>query len=163
MNTIVHTVLVGIGATLFMDAYALLLKAFGIKSLDYRFVGRWIGHFPKGKFFHHKIMDSPPIIYEQLIGWTAHYAIGITFAFVLLLISGKKWLAAPTLIPALAIGIITVIAPYFIMQPAFGFGIAGSNLPDPGKARFMSLITHSIFGIGLYLSAVVWNQIIKHM
>lgn len=44
------------------------------------------------------------------------------------------------------------------MQPAFGFGIAGSNLPDPNKARLMSLITHNVFGIGLYLSTIILNK-----
>ncbi|MGS2764787.1 DUF2938 domain-containing protein [Sinomicrobium sp. M5D2P9] len=163
MSSIAQTILIGIGATLSMDVYALILKSFGIKSLDYKFVGRWIGNFPKGKFFHNKIMDSPPVVYEQILGWIAHYFIGITFAFLLVLVFGKKWLDTPTILPALIIGIITVVAPFFLMQPAFGFGVAGSNLPDPNKARLMSLITHSVFGIGLYLSALIMNQIMKNL
>ncbi|WP_257670768.1 DUF2938 domain-containing protein [Parapedobacter tibetensis] len=161
MNIIVNTILVGIGATLTMDIYALILKLFGIKSLDYRLVGRWIGHFPEGKFFHNKIMDAPPVQNEQIIGWIAHYSIGITFAFLLVFIYGKNWLDKPTLIPALIIGIVTIVAPFFLMQPAFGFGIAGSNLPNPGRVMLMSFIIHCIFGIGLYLSTLLLNQIIK--
>ncbi|MBZ9630455.1 DUF2938 domain-containing protein [Salegentibacter sp. LM13S] len=163
MSSITQTILIGIGATLSMDMYALILKLFGIKSLDYRFVGRWIGNFPKGKFFHNKIMDSPPIAYEQALGWIAHFFIGIAFAFLLVLIFGKEWLETPTIFPALIIGIITILAPFFLMQPAFGFGIAGSNLPDPNKARLMSLITHCVFGIGLYLSAIIISQILKNV
>lgn len=163
MTSIVQTILIGIGATLSMDIYALILKIFGIKSLDYRFVGRWMGYFPKGKFFHHKIMDSPPVMYEQIMGWMAHYFIGIAFAFLLVLVYGEKWLDTPTIIPAMIVGIFTVAAPFFVMQPAFGFGIAGSNLPNPNTIRFMSLITHSVFGAGLYLSAVVLNQLVRNI
>ena len=161
MNSILQAIFIGTGATLFMDLYALILKLFSIKSLDYKFVGRWVGYFPKGKFFHNKIMESPAIIHEATLGWITHYLIGITFAFLLVIIFGKKWMENPTLTPALVIGIITIIGPFLIMQPAFGFGIAGSNLPDPNKARLMSLITHSIFGIGLYLSTLLLNQITK--
>lgn len=158
MNSILQTILIGTGATLFMDLYAIILKFFNINSLDYRFVGRWIGHFPKGKFFHTKIMESPSVPYEVLLGWTAHYLIGITFAFLLVGVFGKKWVENPTLTPALIIGVITIVGPFLLMQPAFGFGIAGSNLPDPNKARLMSLITHSVFGIGLYLSTIILNK-----
>ena len=158
MNSILQTILIGTGATLFMDLYAIILKFFNINSLDYRFVGRWIGHFPKGKFFHNKIMESPSVPYEVLLGWIAHYLIGITFAFLLVFVFGKKWVENPTLAPALIIGVITIVGPFLLMQPAFGFGIAGSNLPDPNKARLMSLITHSVFGIGLYLSTIILNK-----
>ncbi|ETN96581.1 DUF2938 domain-containing protein [Zhouia amylolytica] len=160
MNAIAQTILIGIGATLTMDLYSLVLKAFGIKTLNYRYVGRWIGHFPKGNFFHTKIIDTPAIVGEQIIGWAAHYLIGITFAFLLVTTNGKKWIETPTLFPALVIGIITIIAPFCIMQPAFGFGIAGSNLPDPNTARLMSFLTHSIYGIGLFLSALILKRIL---
>lgn len=161
MSSILQAILIGTGATAFMDLYALGLKLFSIRSLDYKFLGRWIGHFPKGKFYHNKIMESPPILYEQFLGRVAHYLIGIIFAILLVLIFGKEWLENPTLAPALFVGIITIIAPFFLMQPAFGFGFAGSNLPDPNKARLMSFLIHFVFGIGLYLSSMILNQIMK--
>lgn len=157
MNTILKVVIIGIGATAIMDVYAFILKLFGIKGLDYRFLGRWVGHIFSGKFYHNKIFDSTPIKYEQIIGQTAHYSIGVAFAFVLVLLFGKQWLDNPLFFPALMIGLITVFAPFFIMQPAFGFGVAGSNLPDPTKARLMSLIIHSVYGAGLFVIALIVN------
>lgn len=68
MNTIIKIILIGIGATATMDIYAFILKQFGINGLDYRFLGRWIGHIFKGKFFHNKIFDAPIIKNEQIIG-----------------------------------------------------------------------------------------------
>jgi hypothetical protein len=160
MNIVLNTILVGMGATVTMDIYAIVLKLLGIKTLDYRYVGRWIGHFPKGEFSHTRIMDATAIPYEHTIGWIAHYFIGIAFSALLVLIYGENWLNEPTLLPALITGLVTVAAPFFLMQPAFGFGIAASKLPNPGRARVMSLITHSIYGLGLYCSALLLNQLI---
>ncbi len=159
MNLIVKTILIGIGATFTMDVWAYLLRFFNIKSLDYRFLGRWIGNIPKGKFFHDKIFDTPPVRNELIIGWIAHYLIGISFAVLLVLVYGKGWLDEPTFYPALIIGVITIVAPLFVMQPAFGIGIASSKLPAPNTARFKSLCTHTIYGVGLYATALL----VKHI
>lgn len=160
MNTILqligYSIFIGVNATVFMDVYALILrKAFQIPSLNYAFLGRWIGHFKQGVFRHSTIMQATPIQGEKAIGWTAHYLIGITFAFFLLLIWGVEWVSQPNLIPALLVGILTTVAPFFMMQPAFGFGIAASKTPKPQTARIRSLMTHTIYGIGLYLGGVL--------
>lgn len=157
---IIKTLLIGIGATLAIDIWATFLKLFKIKSLDYKYVGRWIGNFPKGRFFHNKIQDTPPIPYELILGWTVHYLIGISFAFILIAVYGISWLNEPSFLPAIIIGLITSIAPFFIMQPAFGFGIASSKLPHYNLLRLKSLGTHLIYGIGLYVSAILLNKII---
>lgn len=80
------------------DAYAVILKKFfNIPSLDYRLLGRWIASFRKGIFFHKSILHTELVTNEKLIGWMAHYAIGITFAILLLFIYGKNWMEDPTL------------------------------------------------------------------
>ncbi|TCI84876.1 DUF2938 domain-containing protein [Tenacibaculum sp. M341] len=159
MNFIIKTFIIGIGATATMDLYSFILKLFGIHGLDYKFLGRWIGHLFYGKFFHNKIFDSEAIKHEQILGQIAHYAIGIIFSFLLVLVFGKKWLETPSIFPALIIGLVTVFAPFFILQPAFGFGIAATHLPDPNKARLMSIIIHFVYGIGLFFSAVILNKL----
>lgn len=163
METIIRITVIGIGAILLMDMWSYLLSYFNIKTLDYRLVGRWIGNFVNGKFTHENITRTPTVRYEAILGWTTHYLIGIIFSFVLIACFGIDWLYRPTLLPALIIGIITIVAPFFIMQPAFGFGIAASKLNNPSVARLMSLLSHSIYGLGLYLSAVilqfVFNQV----
>ncbi|HEU4781614.1 MAG TPA: DUF2938 family protein, partial [Steroidobacteraceae bacterium] len=50
-------------------------------------------------------------------------------------------------------GVGTVLAPFFIMQPAMGVGIAARRTPRPGAARIQSLVTHVVFGLGLYITA----------
>jgi hypothetical protein len=86
----------------------------------------------------------------------AHYAIGVVFAVALLLVWGLEWAQAPTLLPALAVGMGTIWAPWFVMQPAMGAGIAGSRTPNPRASRLRNLGTHDVYGAGLYLAALAW-------
>ncbi|RAJ82118.1 Protein of unknown function (DUF2938) [Chitinophaga dinghuensis] len=154
MEIILKTILTGIGATIIMDIWAWLLrKLFKVQGLNYAFLGRWIGHLFKGKFNHHPIMASEPIPGELALGWMAHYGIGITFSILLVMLWGPEWLASPQILPALIIGIGTTVAPFFLMQPAMGMGIAAARTPKPAIARLKSLMTHTIYGIGLYLAA----------
>jgi hypothetical protein len=105
---------------------------------------------PRGRFRHDSIAAAPPVHGERLIGWTAHYLIGVAFAAILLGIWGLAWIHRPTIGPALVVGICTVAAPFLVMQPGMGAGIAASRTPRPAAARFQSLVTHAIFGLGLY-------------
>ena len=155
-ESIVRALIIGIGATAVLDLWSTLLKRlFAVPAPDWGMVGRWFGHFPQGRFVHESIGAASPVRGERLIGWTAHYAIGIAYAALLLAIWGLDWARQPTLLPALVVALFTVVAPFFIMQPGMGAGIAASRTPNPAQARLRSLLNHSVFGVGLYLSAVV--------
>jgi hypothetical protein len=54
----------------------------------------------------------------------------------------------------LAVGIGTVAAPFLLMQPGMGAGLAARRSPRPAAARLHSLVTHAVFGLGLYASAI---------
>jgi len=153
MNILMTTLVVGIGATAVMDVWAVARSSlFGIAAPNYGLVGRWIAYMPRGQFKHHSIAAAAPVNGERFIGWTAHYLIGIAFAAVLIGICGLAWVEHPTIAPALIVGITTVAAPFLLMQPGMGAGIAGSRTPRPAATRLQSLITHTIFGLGLYVS-----------
>ncbi|MGE3153322.1 MAG: DUF2938 domain-containing protein [Nitrospiraceae bacterium] len=149
-------VFVGMGAALIMDLWNLLLKrVFNIASLNYCFVGRWLSHMLLGTFTHARIAAAPKRPAECVIGWAAHFLIGVAFALVLIISTSGGWLEHPSLFPALIVGVGTVLIPFFIVQPALGFGIASANTPHPTQARLKSLMTHTAFGFGLYLSAIL--------
>jgi hypothetical protein len=116
---------------------------------------------PEGIFRHSNIASVPQKSGECAVGWIAHYMIGITFAIIFVAFAGNNWLQHPTLIPAIVFGVATVLAPFFIMQPAFGLGLAASKTPNPRQARFRSLMNHTSFGIGLYLSALLVNWLLR--
>jgi cytochrome b561 len=148
-------VFVGLGATLFMDAWALLMhRAFGVPLANYCLVGRWLRHMPQGTFAHASIAAAPPKAGECIVGWITHYVTGVVYALVLVAIVSGSWLLRPTLLPAMLFGIGSVLVPYLIMHPAFGLGIAASKAPQPAQARLRSLMAHASFGFGLYLGAV---------
>jgi hypothetical protein len=152
---------IGVGASLLMDAWNLLLKrAVGIPSLSYCLLGRWLLHMPEGTFSHVSISAAPQKRFECTAGWLAHYSIGVAFALAFLALQSRDWLAHPTLLPALLYGIATVVFPLFIMQPALGLGIAASKTPTPSQARLKSLVTHTVFGVGLYLCALVVSHLL---
>lgn len=147
---------IGAGATLTTDLWAIARgRLFGVPAPDWGLVGRWLGHMARGRFRHERIATAEPVRGERVIGWTAHYLIGITFAGGLLAICGLAWARQPTPAPALAFGIATVAAPFLLMQPGMGAGIAASRTPRPNSARLQSLVTHAVFGLGLYAAGLV--------
>jgi Protein of unknown function (DUF2938) len=146
--------LIGIGATAAMDLWLLLLKRLNVPTLNFGFIGRWVGHALRGRWTHDAIARAAPVKGELGLGWLTHYAVGVTFAGVLAGLYGMAWTREPSLLPALAVGIGTVVAPLFVMQPAMGAGVASSRTPTPAKNCLRSLANHAVFGAGLYLSAV---------
>lgn len=156
---IVKTILIGLGATIVIDSVLYIAGVFGSPSRGILFVGRWLAYMTKGKYYHHTIIETPSVVNELIIGQIAHYTIGILFAFLLVAIYGNKWLSKPTLFPTMIIALITLITPFFILQPALGFGIAFSNRPEQGQLILKSLIIHLAYGFGLYLSAKTINGI----
>lgn len=151
----VRIVLVGLGATVVLDLWMTLLKTFGIKGLDLAYVGRWIGHLMHGRSVRPSIGKAAPIRGEVALGWVSHYAVGVGFAALLFAACGSAWFHDPSPFAALVLGACTVVAPLFIMQPAMGAGIAASKTPTPWTNRIRSLVNHIVFGLGLYLTAIL--------
>ncbi len=147
-------VLIGIGATAIVDLWSIARRRFfNVPLPNFGFVGRWFAHMARGRFRHDSIAAAPAIAGERLIGWTAHYLIGIAFAGLLVALEGVEWIHEPTPAPAIAVGIVTVVLPFLVMQPGMGAGIAASRSPNPSVARFQALATHTIFGLGLFVTA----------
>ena len=146
---------IGIGATAIMDLWLFVQKRLGARTLSFAYIGRWAGHLLRGRFAHAAIAQAPPIPGELAWGWLTHYSVGVAFAGVLVAIQGLDWARSPSLLPAVAVGIGTVVLPLFVMQPAMGAGVASSRTPTPVKNCVRSLANHTVFGLGLYFSAVV--------
>lgn len=146
--------LIGIGATALMDLWLLLLKRLGLPGLNFAYIGRWAGHGLRGRWTHAAIARSAAVAGERALGLGVHYAVGVAFAGLLVGLYGLRWLHAPTWGAALAVGMGSVVAPLFIMQPAMGAGVASSKTATPMRNCFRSLANHTVFGAGLYLAAI---------
>ena len=160
--SLISAILIGLGATLTFDLWGLFLKqAFKITPSNICLVGRWLRYMPAGTFRHSNIVSTPQKSAECTVGWIAHYTIGITFAIAFVALVGDNWLQHPTLIPAIGFGIVTVLAPFFILQPLFGLGFAASKTSNSTQARLRSLMNHTAFGGGLYLFAWLVNGLLR--
>jgi len=112
-----------------MDIWGLIQRAMGVATLNYAMVGRWAGHLLRGQIAHSSIGKAEPIAGESAWGWFIHYAVGIVFGFLLLAVYGTEWLQDPRWLPAVIVGMATVVMPFFVMQPAMGAGVAASRTP----------------------------------
>ena len=151
-----RSILIGVGATALFDLWVLLLKhVFGIPGGNWSPVGRWFCHLAGGKVFHDDIARAQPFAHEKAAGWIGHYAVGILFAAILLLVAPPGWTAQPTLMPALIVGLVTVGAGWFLLQPGMGAGIAASKRPNRNQVRMLNIAGHIVFGLGLYVTALL--------
>src|SRR6187431_3726097 len=155
-------IVIGIGATLVMDLWNLFLKrTFDIQSLNYCLLGRWLRHMPSGTFRHASIGAARQQPFECTVGWIAHYSIGVMLALVFVALVSSEWLARPTLLPVLSYGLGTVVFPFFVLQPSLGLGVASSRAPNPMQARLKSLMTHTVFGVELYVSGLAVRYMVR--
>jgi hypothetical protein len=151
MEIVYPGVLIGILATLGLDAWAMIVKhLFRLPTADWALVGRWLGHMPKGIFFHDAVSEAPRITQERLIGWAAHYATGIVYGLAYLGLVRVLLSRDPSIASALVFGLATLLAPWFIMQPGMGAGVFASRAPRPNVVRLVNLSMHVVFGASLY-------------
>ncbi|KAF6660673.1 DUF2938 family protein [Enterobacteriaceae bacterium EKM102V] len=80
---------------------------------------------------------------------------GIIFAFIPLVLDGSAWFHDPSFRTALLTGLLTLSAPFIVLQPALSFGFAASRTPRPWRARLLSLLTHIAYGCGLSITTLL--------
>lgn len=151
------SMVIGAGGTAALDLWNLLLhRSLGMPLPPWHLVGRWFAGLPAGQLVHSKgIGESPAVANELAIGWVMHYLVGMLFAAILLVLWGMDWAVAPTFLPPLIVGLATVGAGWFILQPGMGVGVACSGAPNPNVARLNNIAGHVVFAIGMYLVALV--------
>lgn len=149
-------VAIGIGATVLMDLWAIVLhKFFGENLPNWAPVGRWFWHLKEGRVFHDDIGKAAPYAHELALGWIGHYVVGILYGVILVIVVREPWLAEPTFLPAWILGIVTVGAGWFLLQPGLGIGWAASKTPNPTKVRLFNLVAHTVFAVGLWGTALI--------
>ena len=154
-------VIVGILATVTMDVVAVIALRLGIAGRGPRrtgpdLIGRWIGYLLQGKFRHTDILQTPPLRGELLLGFAAHYSIGIVLTLVyfgLLVVTQAR----PTALSAILYGTATTVLPWFVMFPSQGMGWLGRDAPGDVHLARISLFNHIVFGLGIAL----WTAVIR--
>lgn len=150
LSLLAQSALIGAGATAVMDLAAeVVRRTTGTEPLDYRLLGRWVGRLPTGRIRYDNIRSVEPLAQERELGLLAHYCIGMGFA-VVLAAARPAWVRHPTLLPPMITGLATTAAPWFIMQPAFGMGIAASRHQTlPWRGYEASVPTRSMGSVSI--------------
>lgn len=151
-NLYFYVILLGVIATALFDLWIIFLKRLGLPTLNFNYLGRWIGNFKQMKFTHENIGKAPPVAHEWMIGVAGHYVIGVIIATLLQLFFNAYWIIEPNIYAALMVGAFTVVFPLLIMQPAMGGGFAFNKTATPIKSCLKSLLNHVVFGFCLYLA-----------
>lgn len=155
MGVILAGVWMGLGGTVAMDLWALLLnRLFGQPMANWARIGRWVAHL-RAQVFHDDFDTVAPVSGERALGWAFHYAVGVVYGVIFAVLAGRGWLAEPTFLPVWIFGIVTIAAGWFLLQPATGAGWAASRTAEPGKARVLGLLAHTVFALGLWVVALL--------
>ena len=130
----------GIGATICFDAWErALLFVPGQEHPAWATVGRWFWHLLRhGRVFRPDSSRVAPCRHELALGWTAHYAVGSVLGVFFAAGVGRSWLAAPSFMPALALGIANIALAWFLLFPGMGLGWAAARVPKPTASEFRS-------------------------
>jgi uncharacterized membrane protein YagU involved in acid resistance len=153
--SLVEMIVSGVVATLFMDVWQrLVLPRLGVPPGNWGLVGRWFVQAGRGRIFHDSIAAAPEVPNETAIGWVGHYAVGILYGVVFVLLV-RGWLGLePSLLSGLVFGIASVVVPWLFFMPAMGNGVLGSRTPKPALACLLAFLAHSVFGVGLAVGAM---------
>jgi len=158
---ILEALLMGIFATLFMDAVAgFMVKRNAVNPfLKPELIGRWFLYMFRGKFLHQDIEKTPPLKNEKSWCFISHYLIGIILSGGYLIlqifvptINEQKWMS-------LLYGILTVVFPWFWLLPSTGFGFIASKSQYRTDIIKMNLVNHFAFGLGLLIWVVLFHNL----
>ena len=148
-----QVIFIGIVATLVIDIWAVILSTiFKLPTTNWSMVGRWCAHLRTGQIIHRPISQSKPVKYEQTIGWLFHYIIGIGYAYLYVMLMVFIFIKDPSLTSAIIYGLVTLIAPWLVLQPALGLGLFARLAEKPNTIRALNLSVHLIFGVALYFA-----------
>ncbi|GAB4394345.1 MAG: DUF2938 domain-containing protein [Kiloniellaceae bacterium] len=153
---VLQAVVAGLVATVVLDLWQRLLHAAtGIPPANWGLIGRWFAYIPRGRLVHSPIGETPAVAGEAAIGWTMHYLVGLAygFAYVGLMVFGLD--REPTLLNGLVFGAVSVVIPWFIMQPGLGAGVMARLAPNPWVPRLNAFASHVIYGAALYGGAAL--------
>ena len=150
-----QSIVAGVLATVGLDLWQRLLHAAaGIPPADWGLIGRWFAYIPKGRLIHRPIAETPAVPREAVIGWTMHYLIGIGYGFAYLGLMVFVLNQPPSLVSGVIFGAVSVVIPWFIMQPGLGAGVMARLAPNPWVPRLNALFSHVIYGAALFVG--VW-------
>ena len=114
-------------------------------------LGRWALGIFGGHFVHKNIIESSPVKNEVLAGGAFHYFTGgsLALTYPLFYLIFNVPMQGNHLIYSLLWGLATVIFPWFILFPGFGWGFFGVRAPNNVRSFISPMVEHLFYGLGL--------------
>ena len=155
MTLLIIGLAMGIGGTIAMDIWAIVLaRFFGQSAPNWAMPGRWLAHAMAGRLWHDDIGAAIAVKNELALGWVFHYGVGAAYGAFFAVLAGPLWLVAPTLLPVWGFSLLTIFAGWCLLQPGMGLGWFASKTPHPWKVRALGVLAHTWFALGMWAVAV---------
>ncbi|WP_171060982.1 DUF2938 family protein [Poseidonocella sp. HB161398] len=155
LRFILFSVVAGVTATLVLDLWKVATDRLrGRKGSPWGLVGRWVLGLGHGRVALDQSRSDPPSRGEHAVGWIFHYAVGIAYAAMLPLFWGTAYIDAPTVWPAIIVGLVlSTFAGLCILTPAMGGGLLAGKTPNQAARISETLQNHAVFALALYMGA----------
>jgi hypothetical protein len=143
----------GIIGAVFMDITETYAAKVGITSgVSVALVGRWFLGLLHGRFGHRNILDATPYPHEVRAGWAFHFLIGgggVALLYPLFFDFTGLPFPRSQLLGGAIFGFATSLLPWFVLLPAFGWGLFGRRGPPGANAWLASTLSHLPYGLGV--------------
>lgn len=157
---IIAIIIVGVVATATLDVWQQIYRMLtGMPITNWAMIGRWAAYIPKGQLVHEDIGKTPAVPNEATLGWIVHYAVGIGYAIVYLLLMWFVFQSPPGFVSAMIFGAISVSVTWFVMEPILGAGMMASKTPKPSAVMIQDFTSHLSFGLGLFLGVAIFRAL----
>jgi hypothetical protein len=115
-----------------------------------------------GHFVHKNIIETSSIKNEVSVGLAFHYFTGGTVAltYPLFYLVFNVPMPESHLISGLLWGLATVLFPWFILFPSFGWGFFGTRAPNNVRSLISPIVEHLLYGLGLGIVLNVASELI---
>ena len=153
---IIIGIVTGIIATVLFDIFQISISyAYKVNKTKWNLVGRYFIGLKNHKLFVENIESENSIKNELFIGYFIHYSVGAIYGLIYVIIN-LLFFDHPSLFLAIFIGFMTVLGAWCYMMPyAYNTGFFASKKEDQFQIMVQNLITHFIFGIGLYIGLLL--------
>jgi hypothetical protein len=152
---------VGVFATLSMDAWNAVLDMTDGITLDWHLMGRWVLDWFSGDMIMRHIQTSPSHAHDGAMGWVAHYATGVVYAYLYFILVISLFHKRNTWLHAVFFSFCFMLMPFLLYQPAVGMGYFGDLTAHPDKVRIVTLSFHAAFGTGLFFATCLAQKWLK--
>jgi hypothetical protein len=143
----------GIVGAVLMDVTETYAAKLGITSgVNIALVGRWFLSLSRGKYIHSNIINTRAYRHEVQTGWAFHILIGgggVALVYPLFFMVAGMPLPENFLLSGILFGLSTSALPWFILLPAFGWGVCGRRGPQGTNALLASTLSHVPYGLGV--------------